>query len=479
MVRLIQRSAFRSVAQVTKSAVCGGFTGCSNVRPEQLQSAQYLPKGLMEPVQHADTGHGRGSQIMLDTDIHTAQTARGTRPSALGDLRFAGTVATGLVAGTLGLGALAAPLVGWRDWPAGLSTSGSAGTAHLATPTPNTSQATKPGGGRSGTGPAGRPTPGGATALTGLGIPGTTGGSPLGTGGISLTNGITSTPNPERSSSATRGTTESGSTTKGTFEPVGFDKPSGDTDRDGLPDDFEQRHNLDPNNPADGAADPGTGMSRSTEFQIRSEIANPDQNGDGVVDGRDDSDNDGIPNGVEEANGTSAWTSDTDGNGIPDGQEDNNHNGVPDSVDWETPATPVVETPPEPVVPTTPPADETPAPPAPETPAPAPEPEAPVTPPVAETPAPAPPAEEAPAPPPAEEAPAPPPAEQPPAESAPVETAAAEAPEAPAPEPEAPKQGSPPGWPAPPPRRSGSGSRRSGSRSRSGRSGRSGSGARR
>src|SRR3954449_3592770 len=109
----------------------------------------------MDRVQLADSPHGRGCQRMSDTD-----TTHGiSRPSALGDLRFAGTVATGLVAGTLGLGALAAPLVGWRDWPAGLSTSGSAGTAHLATPTPNTSQATKPGGGRSGTGPAGRPTP--------------------------------------------------------------------------------------------------------------------------------------------------------------------------------------------------------------------------------------------------------------------------------------------------------------------------------
>src|SRR4051794_28109965 len=400
----------------------------------------------MEPVQHADTGHGRGSQIMLDTDIHTAQTARGTRPSALGDLRFAGTVATGLVAGTLGLGALAAPLVGWRDWPAGLSTSGSAGTAHLATPTPNTSQATKPGGGRSGTGPAGRPTPGGATALTGLGIPGTTGGSPLGTGGISLTNGITSTPNPERSSSATRGTTESGSTTKGTFQPAGF-RPADATDSDGdhLPDVFEQKNKLDPNNPADGAADPGTGMSRSTEFQIRSEIADPDENGDGVVDGRDDSDRDGIPNAVEEANGTSAWSADSDGNGIPDGQEDSNHNGVPDAVDSQQPATPVVVTPPETVVPTTPPAEETPAPPTPEPPAPAPEPEAPATPPVTETPAPAPPppAPGPPAPPPAPGppppppraggAPAPPPAGQPPGEPAPAGAPGAPEPPAPAP----------------------------------------------
>jgi hypothetical protein len=359
---------------------------------------------------------------MLDTDIHTAQTARGTRPSALGDLRFAGTVATGLVAGTLGLGALAAPLVGWRDWPAGLTTSGSAGTAQLANPTPIKSQGTKPGG-RSGVG--GRPTPGGATALTGIGIPGATGGSPLGTGGISLTNSITATPHPERSSSTTTGSTQSESAS-GTFLPAGFEKPdNADTDLDGVPDVYENARGWDKNT-TDGAADNGGGISRSTEFQIRSEIANPDTNGNGVIDRDDDSDGDGIPNGVEETNGTSAWATDSDGDGIQDGQEDNDGNGVPDQVDAQPPATPVVETPPEPVVPTTPPTDETPAP---EAPAPTPEPEAPATPPVAETPAPAPPAEEA---------PAPPPAEQPPAESAPADTPAPEAPATPAPEPEAP-----------------------------------------
>ena len=79
---------------------------------------------------------------MLDTDIQRAQTPRGTRPSALGDLRFAGTVATGLVAGTLGLGALAAPLVGWRDWPSGLQASDGTGNAQLAKPSPVKSQGT-------------------------------------------------------------------------------------------------------------------------------------------------------------------------------------------------------------------------------------------------------------------------------------------------------------------------------------------------
>src|SRR3954451_7783879 len=71
----------------------------------------------MDPVQHADTPHGRGCQRMLDTDTTYGITSR---PSAFGDLRFAGTIAAGLVAGTLGLGALAAPLVGWKDWPSAL-----------------------------------------------------------------------------------------------------------------------------------------------------------------------------------------------------------------------------------------------------------------------------------------------------------------------------------------------------------------------
>jgi len=39
------------------------------------------------------------------------------------DLRFAGTVAAGLVAGVLGVGAIAVPLFGWNDWPQALSAS--------------------------------------------------------------------------------------------------------------------------------------------------------------------------------------------------------------------------------------------------------------------------------------------------------------------------------------------------------------------
>src|SRR3954469_7461205 len=42
---------------------------------------------------------------------------RSERSVGLRDLRFAGTVAAGLVAGVLGVGALSAPLLGWTDWP--------------------------------------------------------------------------------------------------------------------------------------------------------------------------------------------------------------------------------------------------------------------------------------------------------------------------------------------------------------------------
>src|SRR5690349_21035205 len=69
-------------------------------------------------------------RTMSDTDTtHIAP-----RPSALGDLRLAGTIATGLVAGTLGLGALAAPLVGWKDWTSGLERSAKVAQVKMASP---------------------------------------------------------------------------------------------------------------------------------------------------------------------------------------------------------------------------------------------------------------------------------------------------------------------------------------------------------
>src|SRR3954467_6013570 len=101
-----------------------------------------------------------GSQAMSETDITTLETGRMTRPSAMGDLRFAGTIATGLVAGTLGLGALAAPLVGWKDWPSALQNDASSQPVKLASPKAAAARSHDRGG-RAGTAPV----PGGQTPL--------------------------------------------------------------------------------------------------------------------------------------------------------------------------------------------------------------------------------------------------------------------------------------------------------------------------
>src|SRR3954452_19140318 len=76
-----------------------------------------------------------GETSLSDTDITTLDTARETtRPTAMGDLGLAGTIAAGLVAGTLGLGALAAPLVGWKDWTSGLERNVSAPAVAMVEP---------------------------------------------------------------------------------------------------------------------------------------------------------------------------------------------------------------------------------------------------------------------------------------------------------------------------------------------------------
>src|SRR3954462_3116042 len=119
----------------------------------------------MDRVQLADTPQGRGCQTMLDTDTTYGMTPR---PSAMGDLRFAGTIATGLVAGPLGLGALAAPLVGWKDWPAALQNDASSQPVKLAAP--KSAQARD--NARRGGGNGGPQAPRGETPLNAIGLPG-------------------------------------------------------------------------------------------------------------------------------------------------------------------------------------------------------------------------------------------------------------------------------------------------------------------
>src|SRR5688572_6799792 len=70
---------------------------------------------LKHPLELADSALGRRADLAM-TDTNREATG-GVRRLAVRDLRFAGTVAAGLVAGVLGVGALSAPLLGWSNWP--------------------------------------------------------------------------------------------------------------------------------------------------------------------------------------------------------------------------------------------------------------------------------------------------------------------------------------------------------------------------
>ncbi|MFN7963466.1 MAG: PA14 domain-containing protein [Thermoanaerobaculia bacterium] len=144
-----------------------------------------------------------------------------------------------------------------------------------------------------------------------------------------------------------------------------------DSDGDGLPDDYELANangpggspGLDPQNPADSAADfdsdgltnlqefqagtnlfsadtDGDGLSDSQELALGSSPLAADSDGDGLLDGAEllpdvdtdgdglinvldpDSDGDGLPDGIEARLGLSPLLADSNSNGIPDGSED-------------------------------------------------------------------------------------------------------------------------------------------------------------
>jgi hypothetical protein len=89
-----------------------------------------------------------------------------------------------------------------------------------------------------------------------------------------------------------------------------------DSDGDGIPDDYEIAHGLNPNDPTDALADPDhDGLTNLQEFQQGTDPHNADTDGDGLRDGDEvniyhtnplvpDTDGDGVPDGVEIANGT-------------------------------------------------------------------------------------------------------------------------------------------------------------------------------
>ncbi|MEW5760001.1 MAG: hypothetical protein AB1779_04480, partial [Candidatus Thermoplasmatota archaeon] len=121
-----------------------------------------------------------------------------------------------------------------------------------------------------------------------------------------------------------------------------------DTDKDGMPNWWEEKFGLNPNDPSDALGDflDGDGLPNLYEYKAGTNPKNPDTDGDGLLDGAEDlnndnlfeimkvdtdplsidTDNDGLLDGKEGTYGTSPIKPDSDGDGLSDGAEVNGWN---------------------------------------------------------------------------------------------------------------------------------------------------------
>ncbi len=113
----------------------------------------------------------------------------------------------------------------------------------------------------------------------------------------------------------------------GSFRQLDGEAPSlRDSDGDGLPDDWEIANGLDPNSPADvngAAGDPdGDGLSNLNEYLLGYDPQDADTNNNGINDGEEDFDRDGLPNWYEQdITHTRPDQVDTDDDGLSDYEE--------------------------------------------------------------------------------------------------------------------------------------------------------------
>src|SRR5215210_2499536 len=243
---------------------------------------------------------------MSDIDSSRSQAS----PRRRSDLRFAGLISVGMIATVITLAALLAPLLAWNGSP-----------APNARERDQTVRLSRPATQR--TAPAPSQDRGARQVLAAAGgrlvMPGSlqraverraTGSTPEPAGRVGVTGGSPRAKAPDRSAALA--------------------DSSDDTDGDGLPDVWERRFGLDPENAADATADPdGDGLDNLTERRLRTTPLDADSDANGIRDGDEDSDRDGLRNTVELRAASNPWQADSNGDGINDAQDDPDGDGAP------------------------------------------------------------------------------------------------------------------------------------------------------